>query len=153
MTRSLSRWLYPPLMLVGFNAAAIALIAGGRSHLLLAPLLAAAVAVSFAAERLIPYNAAWNDGYDDRARDVAHALVNEGCATISVLALPALASIATLADVWPRGFPSSFRYLGRSSSSISASHPRTGSATAGDRCGACTPYITRSSAPTGSTAS
>src|SRR4029453_11767209 len=72
MTRSLSRWLYPPLMLVGFNAAAIALIAGGRSHLLLAPLLAAAVAVSFAAERLIPYNAAWNDGYDDRARDVAH---------------------------------------------------------------------------------
>jgi sterol desaturase/sphingolipid hydroxylase (fatty acid hydroxylase superfamily) len=112
MTRSLSRWLYPPLMLVGFNAAAIALIAGGRSHLLLAPLLAAAVAVSFAAERLIPYNAAWNDGYDDRARDVAHALVNEGCATISVLALPALASIATLADVWPRGLPFVVQILG-----------------------------------------
>jgi sterol desaturase/sphingolipid hydroxylase (fatty acid hydroxylase superfamily) len=112
MTRSLVRWLYPPLMLLGFNGAAIALIAGGRSHLLLAPLLAAAVAISFTVERLIPYNGEWNRAHDDRGRDLAHALVNESFATVSVLALPLLASVATIADVWPGGLPFVVQVLG-----------------------------------------
>jgi sterol desaturase/sphingolipid hydroxylase (fatty acid hydroxylase superfamily) len=103
--RSLLRWLYPPLMLLGFNGAAIALIAADASHLLLAPLLLAAIVVSFAVERAIPYRGDWNQSHDDAGRDVAHALVNETFALVSVLALPALASVATIADAWPDGLP------------------------------------------------
>ena len=105
MTRTLTRWLFPPLMLLGFNGAAIALIVGRAPHLLLVVLLVAAIALSFAVERLIPYEPAWNDGQDDVGRDVAHAFVNETFALASVLALPALAGFATLADAWPSELP------------------------------------------------
>lgn len=105
MTRSLLRWLYPPLMLVGFNGAALALIVADRSHALLLALLVAAVAVSFAVERLIPYEDDWNRTHDDRGRDLVHAIVNEGFAVVSVLALPGLASVATVADAWPHKLP------------------------------------------------
>src|SRR4029453_3080744 len=101
MSKTLLRWLYPPLMLVGFNRAAIAIIAGDAPHLLLLPLLALAIAVSFAVERAIPYQEEWNTSHADTQRDVAHALVNETSALLAVLALPALASVFTVADVWP----------------------------------------------------
>jgi sterol desaturase/sphingolipid hydroxylase (fatty acid hydroxylase superfamily) len=105
MAVSTLRWLYPPLMLLGFNGAAIALIAADASHLLLAPLLLAAIALSFGVERAIPYRDEWNRSHDDAGRDVAHALVNETFALVSVLALPALASVATVTDAWPDGLP------------------------------------------------
>ena len=92
-------------MLVGFNGLAIALIADGRSHALLLALLVIAVAVSFTVERQIPYHDDWNRARDDRRRDIAHALVNEGFAMASVLALPALAAVATVADAWPHELP------------------------------------------------
>lgn len=103
--RKLLRWLYPPAMLVGFNGAALALIAADASHLLLVPLLLLAIALSFAVERAIPYDDDWNTSHDDAGRDVAHAVVNESFALVSVLALPALAAVATIADVWPTGLP------------------------------------------------
>jgi sterol desaturase/sphingolipid hydroxylase (fatty acid hydroxylase superfamily) len=99
-------------MLVGFDGAAIALVAAGAPHLLLLSLLAAAVAVSFAVERLIPYNDEWNEDHDDAARDAAHVAVNETFALLSVLALPLLAGIATVADVWPSGLPFVLQVLG-----------------------------------------
>jgi sterol desaturase/sphingolipid hydroxylase (fatty acid hydroxylase superfamily) len=105
MSKTLLRWLYPPLMLVGFNGAAIAMIAGDAPHLLLLPLLALAIAVSFAVERAIPYQEEWNTSHADTQRDVAHALVNETSALLAVLALPALASVFTVADVWPHDLP------------------------------------------------
>jgi sterol desaturase/sphingolipid hydroxylase (fatty acid hydroxylase superfamily) len=103
--RGIVRWAYPPLMLLGFNAAALALIAGRASHLLLVPLLIAAVAASFAVERLIPYEGDWNDDHDDTRRDLAHLIVNETFALCSVVALPALASVATMFDAWPDRWP------------------------------------------------
>jgi sterol desaturase/sphingolipid hydroxylase (fatty acid hydroxylase superfamily) len=98
-------------MLLGFNGTAIALIAAGAPHLLLLVLLMAAIALSFAVERLIPYQPSWNDGHDDVGRDVAHAVVNETFALVSVLALPALAGFATVADAWPRGLPFAVQVL------------------------------------------
>lgn len=103
MFRATLRWLYPPLMLLGLNGAAIALIASGGSHALLAPLLLAAIGLSFAVERAIPYRGDWNEPHDDVARDIAHAAVNETFALLSVLALPAIASVATAWDAWPHG--------------------------------------------------
>ena len=107
-----ARWLYAPLMLIGFNGAAWALIEAHASHLWLLPLAAAAVALSFAVERLIPYRADWNESHDDAGRDVAHVLVNETFALASVLSLPLLAGVATVADVWPSDLPFVIQVLG-----------------------------------------
>lgn len=112
MLSSLVRWLYPPLMLLGFNGVAIALIAAHASHVLLLPLLLGAIALSFAVERLIPYESRWNESHEDAERDVAHALVNETFALLSVLALPALASVATITDAWPSDLPFVVQVLG-----------------------------------------
>jgi sterol desaturase/sphingolipid hydroxylase (fatty acid hydroxylase superfamily) len=99
-------------MLIGLNAAAVALIAGRASHVWLLGLLGLAVALSFAVERLIPYNEDWNHSHDDATRDVAHAAVNESFALLSVLALPAIASVATITDAWPHGLPFVLQVLG-----------------------------------------
>jgi sterol desaturase/sphingolipid hydroxylase (fatty acid hydroxylase superfamily) len=104
--------MYPPLMLLGLNGLAITVVAGRGSHLLLAALLLAAIATSFAVERVIPYEPDWNRSHGDADRDVAHALVNETFALASVLALPALASVATVADIWPHRLPFVVQVLG-----------------------------------------
>jgi sterol desaturase/sphingolipid hydroxylase (fatty acid hydroxylase superfamily) len=99
-------------MLLGLNGLAITVVAGRGSHLLLAALLLAAIATSFAVERVIPYEPDWNRSHGDADRDVAHALVNETFALASVLALPALASVATVADIWPHRLPFVVQVLG-----------------------------------------
>jgi sterol desaturase/sphingolipid hydroxylase (fatty acid hydroxylase superfamily) len=105
MTSSLIRYAYAPLLLIGFNAAALALIAGGASHAWLPLLLVLAIVVSFLVERRIPYERGWNDDHGDSRRDLAHLVVNETFALASVAALPALASIATVTDAWPDSWP------------------------------------------------
>lgn len=112
MMRSFLRWAYPPLMLVGFNGLAIAAIAGDESHVLLLGFLVAAIAASFTVERLIPYERDWNAPHDDRERDIVHALVNETLALGAVLALPALASVATVVNLWPHRLPFVAQVLG-----------------------------------------
>src|SRR3954447_12097121 len=105
MAHTLVRYGYVPLMLLGLNGAALALIASRQSHAWLPALLAAAVLVSFGAERLLPYRPDWNEDHDDSARDLAHLFVNETFALASVAALPALASVATVTDAWPSSWP------------------------------------------------
>lgn len=102
---ALLRWGYAPAMLLGFNGAALGLIGAGASKAWLLGLLAAAIAVSFAVERAIPYEPEWNRSHGDAGRDAAHAVVNETFALVSVLALPAIASVVTVADAWPEGWP------------------------------------------------
>ncbi|MCX5582929.1 sterol desaturase family protein [Streptomyces erythrochromogenes] len=99
------RFFYAPFLLVGINGAGIALVAAGASRLWLLALLAAAVAASFIAERLVPYRPEWNDAAGDGGRDAAHAVVNETLILGSVATIPLLAAVVTLADVWPRGWP------------------------------------------------
>lgn len=110
--KEIIRWTFAPLFLIGFNVVAIALITSHASHLLLVPLLLVAIALSFAVERLIPYRDDWNRSHDDAGRDVAHAFFNETFALVSVLALPLLAGVATVADVWPHGLPFVLQLLG-----------------------------------------
>ena len=112
MLRSFVRWAYPPLMLIGGNGLAIAIIASGASHLLLFGLLLVAIAASFAAERVVPYQREWNGSHGDVDRDLAHAIFNESVALVSVLVVPALASVATVADIWPHQLPFTIQVLG-----------------------------------------
>ncbi|MGW5052623.1 sterol desaturase family protein [Actinokineospora sp. NPDC004072] len=103
--RSLIRYGYVPLMLLGINGAGIAVVAGGGSKLWLIGLLLLAIALSFTAERLLPYHADWNTPHDDDRRDVAHALVNETLTLAGVAALPLITAIASIEGAWPREWP------------------------------------------------
>lgn len=67
--------------------------------------LAAAVALSFAAERLAAYDRSWNEDHNDRGRDALHAVVNETLNLASVAALPLIASTLVVADIWPAAWP------------------------------------------------
>ncbi len=75
------RVAYAPGFMFGFIGAGLGLVASGRSLAWLAPLLGAAIAVSFLVERVIPYEPIWNRPRGDSRRDVLHALVNESAAS------------------------------------------------------------------------
>jgi sterol desaturase/sphingolipid hydroxylase (fatty acid hydroxylase superfamily) len=100
--RTLVRYGYLPIMLIGVNGAGIALAAGGTAKTWLLTLLGGSIAASFGAERLLPYDLSWNDDHGDTGRDVAHALINESLILVSVAAIPLLAALPDATDRWPR---------------------------------------------------
>ncbi|MFE3455707.1 sterol desaturase family protein [Nonomuraea sp. NPDC059194] len=103
------RYGYAPLMLLGINGTAIALAAAGASKLWLLGLLTAAIALSFAAERVLPYESTWNASQGDAGRDAAHSMVNESLILISVAVIPLLAAATSTAlpaaAIWPTSWP------------------------------------------------
>lgn len=96
---------YLPLMLVGFNGFGIWLASQGVNKVLLLAILTAAVAVSFGAERIAPYEASWNGARADAGRDLLHALVNEGLQIGSLLALPLIVDHLAIEGLWPHDWP------------------------------------------------
>ncbi|UGT56016.1 sterol desaturase family protein [Nocardia asteroides] len=105
MTSTLIRYGYVPFMLLGVNGAGIALAASGAPKAWLIALLAVAVAVSFTAERLLPYQDSWNTSHGDLGRDTAHGFVNETLILASVAAVPVLAALVPGAGIWPHDAP------------------------------------------------
>lgn len=111
--KSAVRYGYAPLMLIGVNGAAIALTATGATKVWLLGLLLAAVALSFIAERVLPYESTWNTGQGDAGRDAAHSVVNETLILASVAVIPLLAAaipaaipaMAPAAGLWPHTWP------------------------------------------------
>ncbi|MEO5728028.1 MAG: sterol desaturase family protein, partial [Byssovorax sp.] len=75
-------------MLVGLNGLAIHIAGAGLSKLWLVAVLGFGIALSFVAERLVPYEPSWNASHGDVARDWLHFLVNEASNLLSVAALP-----------------------------------------------------------------
>ena len=103
--RTLLRYGYFPAMLLGANGAAIALITAGAAKAWLLGLLLIAIAISFAAERILPYRPEWNTPHGDDHRDLVHALVNESLTLASVAALPIMAAVIPFDSVWPHQWP------------------------------------------------
>lgn len=101
----LARYGYPPLMLLGVNGLGIALAGAGAPKYWLLLLLAAAIALSFTVERLIPYETSWNGEQADSRRDRIHAAVNETLLLVSVAAIPLLSAIVPAPDLWPASWP------------------------------------------------
>ncbi|MGY2032390.1 sterol desaturase family protein [Nocardia gipuzkoensis] len=99
------RYGYAPLMLLGVNGVGIAVAASGASKLWLLALLVVAIAVSFAAEHVLPYESTWNGSHEDSGRDTAHAFVNETLILASVAAIPALAALIPGDGIWPATLP------------------------------------------------
>jgi sterol desaturase/sphingolipid hydroxylase (fatty acid hydroxylase superfamily) len=101
----MARRFYAPMMLFGFNGAAIFLIGGGAPAFVLGGLLLAAIAVSFLIEQFIPYEAAWNRPHQDRLRDVLHFGVNEASIAAAALTIPLIAAISPFTGLWPSEWP------------------------------------------------
>ncbi|CAM4339221.1 sterol desaturase family protein [Nocardia ninae] len=99
------RYGYAPFMLLGINGIGIAIAATGTNKLWLLGLLVAAIALSFAAERLLPYETTWNTPTGDSGRDAAHTFVNETLILASVAAIPALAALIPGDGIWPTAIP------------------------------------------------
>ncbi|MAK59968.1 MAG: fatty acid hydroxylase [Ponticaulis sp.] len=103
--RFLVRYGYAPLFFIGFIGAAVWMVANGASKIWLAGLLLPAIALSFIAERIAPFEENWNHSKGDTTRDTLHAVINELTNAASVAAIPILAAMTHGFDVWPGEWP------------------------------------------------
>ncbi len=103
--RWLLRFAYAPLLLLGVNGLGLLAISSGSAAWVPGMLVAAAIAISFGAERILPYNRDWNRSHGDGGRDTLHAVVNETANFSTLLFLPVLTSLAPWGDLWPREWP------------------------------------------------
>lgn len=103
--RTVLRVVYAPVFMLGFIGAAVSIAASGRPLAWLAPLLCAAITVSFLVERLIPYDPAWNRPRGDGRRDALHAFVNEASVYAGAALIPVLTLLSPAAGLWPEGWP------------------------------------------------
>ena len=105
LLRFIARYLYAPLFFVGFIGSAIYLVHMEVSKLWLAALLFSAIAMSFLAERVLPFEKVWTHAKGDGLRDFLHANVNEISSGLSVAAIPVIASLGHGFDLWPSHWP------------------------------------------------
>lgn len=103
--RDLLKIAFAPAMLVSFNGAAYWLVASGAPKVTLLPLLLAAIALSFVAERLIPYEPSWNRDHGDSRRDVIYAVTYEASVYISIALIPLLTGLSPASGLWPTNWP------------------------------------------------
>ncbi|MEJ2851918.1 MULTISPECIES: sterol desaturase family protein [unclassified Saccharothrix] len=92
-------------MLLAVNGAGIAIAAAGAPKFWLVGLVLLAIAVSFAAERVLPYRQEWNAARGDDRRDAAHAAVNESLTIASLAVVPVLTAITPFDGIWPGEWP------------------------------------------------
>ena len=88
-------------MMLAFAVGGIALAAANAPKVAVVAIVATAIGVSFVAERIAPYEPAWNRDHGDRLRDVIHAIVNEGAVIGSLLLLPTLVDRLAVGSIWP----------------------------------------------------
>ncbi|MBU1538422.1 MAG: sterol desaturase family protein [Alphaproteobacteria bacterium] len=103
--RSVIRLAYAPLFFLSLLWAAVTLADQGAPLWALPILLGLALAVSFMAERLVPYERAWNCSHGDNGRDLMHAVVNEASIALSVVALPLVSGLVPNFGFWPSDWP------------------------------------------------
>lgn len=106
------RFGYVLFMLVGLGGAAVAVAGAGAPKYLLIVILLTGIAVSFAAERVIPYNRHWNIDQADARRDRIHVAVNELLILTSLAAIPALTALTPWHGWWPQSWPFAAQVLG-----------------------------------------
>lgn len=99
------RFGFLPVMFLGFMGAGVWLASADAPKWQVVVLLAGAVAVSFAAERILPYHAAWNTDRGDRRRDLVHAVVNEGLQFGGLLLVPVVVGAVGFVELWPTSWP------------------------------------------------
>ncbi len=111
VVRVFGRYFYVPTMIVGLNAGAVALVAAGRSYAWIGLLFVLAIGLSLLMEWALPYELAWNEGHDDRAKDLAHGVIYEISNITAILILPFITMIVPWHDVWPSSLPIALQLL------------------------------------------
>lgn len=96
---------YAPVMLLGFIGAAVMVVTSDLPRLLLLPLVLAAIATSFAVERLIPYDPTWNRDLGDSRRDTIYAFFYEASVYASIALIPVLTLLSPASETWPVFWP------------------------------------------------
>jgi sterol desaturase/sphingolipid hydroxylase (fatty acid hydroxylase superfamily) len=91
--------LFVPIMLLGFNGVAVAMVMAHLSLYWLAPLLVAAIVFATVVERVIPHEPTWNETRGEFVRDLIHALVNVAIIIFLVLV------IRPGPGLWPAALP------------------------------------------------
>jgi sterol desaturase/sphingolipid hydroxylase (fatty acid hydroxylase superfamily) len=105
MSRTLVRYGYVPFMLIGLNGLGIAAVYHGWSYLWIAPILLAAIGLTFLAERIAPNHDEWNHDQADTQTNIFHAIVYEIQNINGVLLIPLLVWLLPSADIWPTEWP------------------------------------------------
>jgi sterol desaturase/sphingolipid hydroxylase (fatty acid hydroxylase superfamily) len=105
MSKAFIRYGYVPAMIVGLNGIGYWLVASGQSYWWLALVLAAATAFSFAAERILPAQEAWNHGTGDGATNVFHIAAYEASALNAIAMMPLVAWLTPWDSIWPHHWP------------------------------------------------
>jgi len=103
--QTLFRYLTWPILFFGFSDLVIVLAASNAGLLPMMGVLVGAIGFSFLAERILPYQKAWNSGHNDTVRDWAHALVNLTLNRAAVYLLPLFSWMAIGGGVWPHDWP------------------------------------------------
>ena len=103
--RAALRIIYAPAMLIGFNGAAIWIVASGLPRASLLPLVLAAIATSLLVERIIPYEPAWNRDRADTKRDLVYGIAYEGSVYLSVALIPFLTLLSPVSGLGPGHWP------------------------------------------------
>jgi sterol desaturase/sphingolipid hydroxylase (fatty acid hydroxylase superfamily) len=108
--RQAVRFLYVPVMLLGFNGLAYAIVANGYSYLWVAPVLVAALLLAHAAERIAPYFEEWNEPHGDGETNLLHFLIYESTNLAGILTIPLVVWLfqlkpGDLTGIWPRDWP------------------------------------------------
>jgi sterol desaturase/sphingolipid hydroxylase (fatty acid hydroxylase superfamily) len=111
--RSLVRYGYVPFAYLVLDGAAVLLASRHAPLAAFSLVVLAGIAVSFAAERVLPYRHEWNrDHAGDSSRDVAHAAFNETLMLGSVAVIPLLSTLELGLDRWPSSLPLAVQVLG-----------------------------------------
>lgn len=99
------RYGYAPFMMLGLIGAGWYVVAHGHSYAWLGLILAVALATAFAAERISPWYAEWNESHGDDAANFLHLLVYEFSSVMGVLLIPFITWLFPFQGLWPAEWP------------------------------------------------
>jgi sterol desaturase/sphingolipid hydroxylase (fatty acid hydroxylase superfamily) len=107
-----ARYGYVPFMLIGINGLALYLVGNGAPLVLVALVGLIALAVTFAMERVLPYERGWNHSHGDAGKDTAHGLVYELSNLGGVVLMSTTAAFDPWEGIWPHHWPLWCQFIG-----------------------------------------
>lgn len=107
----LIRTLYLPLFLLIGNGVAVYWISEGYAKPWLIAWVLLFVGFSFLAEKLTPYDTAFNTPVGDQKRDTLHAIINESLTIAGLFMLPFIDGPLTVMSIWPNDWPLALELL------------------------------------------
>jgi len=103
--RPMVRFMFVPVMLIGVNGLAYAIIVNDLPYIWIAPVLVLALALTFASERIAPKHSEWNHDQHDTRTTIIHALIYEYNNVVGVLLIPLIVWLSPSLDLWPTSWP------------------------------------------------